>query len=63
MVKPGLRARIDQMVHNLGNTNTTVKNIVPGGAVGTRSTAVKPREDVQCEEVKTSEVSFPELWC
>lgn len=56
MVKPGLRAGVDQMVHTLGNTNTTVKNIVSEGTVGTRSTAVKSRQDVQCEGVKTSEV-------
>lgn len=52
MAKPGLRAGVDQMIHNLGNTNTTVKNIV---LEGTESTAVKSRLDVQCEEVKTSE--------
>lgn len=40
------------MIHNLGNTNTTVKNIV---LEGTESTAVTSRLDVQCEEVKTSE--------
>ena len=55
MAKPGLRAGVVQRIHNFGNTNTTVKNTVLEGTIGTRSTAVKSRLDVECEEVKTSE--------